>query len=123
MFDLSTPFRRLILLVTISAGIGATAIAVMLVKCITRSLRAEGHLQATLFTIDLIDQYVADNGDWPRSWSDLERVHPRFRESAWPSDADWVRESVYVDFRQDLNSIDTTDVEHFNAIKAMPPAF
>ena len=44
----------------------------MAYKGISVSLQAENTLHATIFTIQLVQQFVAENRRWPQSWDELD---------------------------------------------------
>ena len=62
--------RSVVLLVFAALLVGAW----MLYTGVTVSLQAEENLHSTLFTIRLVEQFVHDNGRWPKSWIDLEQM-------------------------------------------------
>jgi hypothetical protein len=89
------------------------------------SLQAEENLLATLFTVRLVEQFVAEHGRWPRSWSELERV----KVSADPAGSDWparsaaIQRCVAIDFSADPVEIARQDPMAFTAIRPIGPYY
>jgi hypothetical protein len=120
---------------------GAIVLAVMIYEGVTNSLRAEENLHATLFTIRLVEQFVAEHRRWPASWSELEELNvpvdapqPANRELAvvriggshgyrWPDASPHLQQCVAVDFHADPGSIAREDPSDFRAIKPIGPYF
>ena len=52
---------------------------------ISASLQAEENLHSTLFVIRLVEQFVAENKRWPRSWDREGATHNRQRANPMKS--------------------------------------
>ena len=109
--------------------------ASMLYTGITVSLQAEEELHATLFTIRLVEQFIHENGRWPKSWSDLEQMpFPSDAPSPlngeltvtriggshgydWPMQSLHLQECVTIDFAANANTIINQNPTQFEAIK------
>ena len=94
----------------------------------------EKSLLTTVFTIRLVDQYVHENGRWPKSWSELEQMsfpsdapsplNSRFRMAPkdggrgyeWPAQSAYLQDYVAIDFRADVDAIIGQDPKDFDAI-------
>jgi hypothetical protein len=94
------------------------------------SLDAEKNLQATVFTISLVEQFVNERGRWPRSWKELEemewdtRQHERLKQFSgtlyeWPSAAVEIRRRVSIDLGADLEEIMKQSPWEFSAIRPL----
>ncbi len=54
---------------------------------VTSGLRAETNLHSSFFALQLVERFVSEKGQWPRSWAELERVampEARFGRK-WPA--------------------------------------
>ena len=129
--------RLVVLLVFAALLVGAW----MLYTGVTVSLQAEENLHSTLFTIRLVEQFVHDNGRWPKSWIDLEQMpFPSDAPSPlngeltviriggshgykWPDQSPHLRECVAIDFDADANSIISQDPMDFQAINPIGPHY
>src|SRR5689334_19699805 len=95
--------RRVIwitLAVTLALGIGY---GVFEIVATARHLsQAEERLQVTLIVCNLIAEHVESSptNSWPRSWADLEALHPGegINNWPWPGGHERVRSLVKVDF-------------------------
>jgi len=110
-------------------------------EAVAVSLQAEENLHATLFTIRLVEQFVHENGRWPKSWAELEQM--RFPSDApsplggelsairiggahgydWPSQSTHLRECVAIDFGAAPETVITKDPLEFDAIKPIGPHY
>lgn len=82
--------------------------------------QADENLDATLFTIRLVDRFVNDHGRWPRSWSELEKTAaPPPQTFQWPAESAELQEQVKIDFRADLSRIVSEEPRRFRAIRPM----
>jgi hypothetical protein len=113
--------------------IGAICVGVgMIYVGVSRSLRAEENLHATLFVIRVVEQFVDENGRWPKSWQELERIKvPNSPVSplndvvysggqggyAWPAATAQLQERVTIDFQVDQMAIIGQKLMDFQAIK------
>jgi hypothetical protein len=75
----------------------------MAYRCVAVSLQAEENLHATLFTIRLVEQFVAENGRWPHSWDELEKLSVPGYD--WPAASTDIQRRVVIDFGADLKEI------------------
>jgi hypothetical protein len=106
-------FRSLVVVGVLVAGTIA-----WFVYCVVLSLRAEKTLHAAIFTTRLVDQFVAENKRWPRSWGELETLAPsEWAMYKWPEAAQELRSRVSIDFDVDLQTIARQDPMTFQAIK------
>jgi len=121
------PRRRFLRYIAYTVAAVAIAIvvgfAVELINVALVSLEAENHLIAMSLTLETVDQYVQDFGDWPRSWGDLERARPRSGNSISAQELERIRNWVEVDFTLNLDSVNTADPNAFQAIRPKPPCF
>jgi hypothetical protein len=69
----------------------------------SKSREAERALHASSLTVQLLDAYVDQHdGNWPRSWHDLEEMPAtEFGVFQWPQDSHEVQRYVEVDFAVD----------------------
>ena len=113
---------RLFLIVAVIVIFAAIA---CIYRGITASLHAEHVLHAALLTTQLLEEHIVErNGEWPRSWSDLETL-PR-REWAmfeWPADSQEVQRYVTVDFSADLQRLASQTADDFNAVRPIGPFY
>jgi hypothetical protein len=92
---------------------------------ISVSLRAEDTLHATIFTIQLVQQFVAENKRWPQSWDELESLSvadpaPRY---AWPAASNELQRRVSIDFAVSPLTVADQDPWNFTAIKPIGPCY
>lgn len=82
-------------------------------------LEAEYELQAMRFMSHLLTQYVETNdGKWPSSWHDLEKVEPQYKNLAWPESVHDISECITIDFSADPAILATQEPQSFNALRA-----
>lgn len=96
------------------------------------ALRAEDNLHAAHQTIRLVEQFVHDNGRWPKSWQELEAMKfpsdtpsPIHLDPAasswypidWPARSAYLKERIAIDFDADVEVIIQQDRMQFEAIK------
>jgi hypothetical protein len=116
--------RAATVLVIVAVGFGA-----WMVYCgITVSLQAEENLHATLFTIRLVEQFVAEQGRWPRSWGELEAMPvsvdaPATLQRGWPASSPEIQRRVAIDFAADTALMVRQDPTGFTAIKPIGLCF
>jgi hypothetical protein len=85
--------------------------------------QAERNLHATLFTISLVDRFVATRGRWPQSWEELEQVaitdaapEPLNNKTTavriggahgydWPASSQDIQRRVFIDFNADATAV------------------
>jgi hypothetical protein len=93
----------------------------MIYRGISVSLEAEYNLHATIFTIRLVEQFVTEQGRWPSSWEELERLSvPNDRlcwGQAWPNVSAEVQKRVLINFHVDPKEIAAQQPNTFDAIK------
>ncbi|WP_425400078.1 hypothetical protein [Aeoliella sp.] len=101
--------------------------AIALYQGVTTSIRAENTLHATLLVVDLTKQYVTTNdGAWPDSWDDLEKVSPPESSAGtydWPADSAKIQQCVEVDFDADPKRIALQAPEEFDAVLPIGPYY
>ena len=103
--------------------------------------QAERNLHATLFSISLVERFVATNSRWPRSWQDLEQVaipstapDPLLNETTalriggahgydWPTDSPEIKRRVIVDFDADVTTVANQRPMTFEAIRPIGPRY
>jgi hypothetical protein len=113
----------------------------MVYRGIAVSIQAEETLHATLFGVRLVEQFVAENGRWPRSWEELEALQvsqeapsPMSGEISvlriggqhgydWPGGSQEIRRRVSIDFGADVRAIARQDPMSFAAIKPIGPYY
>jgi hypothetical protein len=106
--------------------IGSIVLAVLLVvswfvcKPIYLGYSAERDYSLTLFVLKLIEDYVTEHGEWPKSWHDLEQVK-RTEPWDWPKDSGTVQGRIAVDFNVNLNELAGQSVDQFQAIRPIHP--
>lgn len=103
--------------------------------------QAERNLHATLFTISLVERFVATSGRWPRSWEELEQVaisnaapDPLTNETTalriggahgydWPAASSEIQRRVFVDFNADMMMVANQRPVTFEAIRPIGPRY
>lgn len=97
----------------------------MVYRGVTVSLEAERNLHATLFTIRLVEQLVADRGRWPGSWEELESFSAPddLHGTRWPAASLEVQRRVRIDFQADPQEVAWQDRMSFSAIKPIGPFY
>lgn len=105
--------RRLIGWIVVTAILAALGFAYHVVSLV---MTAEVNLFWTRTVMALAAEYVAEYGEWPRSWQDLGRVK---RAEDWHRAEDWreAQGSVFVDFGADLDELAGQSAEQFRAIR------
>lgn len=94
----------------------------MVYRGVAVSLQAENTLQATISTIQLVEQYVRENHRWPKSWKELEQV--RFSlDPSWPATSASFQQRVSIDFQIDPKYVAEQDQITFSAIKPIGPCY
>lgn len=90
------------------------------------ALQAEHTLHATLLMHEIVNDYLIREGDWPRSWEDLEKIPAEERCGfEWPKDSKRLQKHVEIDFDIDLDCLEMKfpepyqeySQEHFNPIR------
>lgn len=78
-----------------------------IIFCAVRfSLEAEKTYQGTLFTYELVNRYIEENGAWPGSWQDLEQISMPGRGGfIWPKDSARVQAYVHVRFDVEISEV------------------
>lgn len=113
----------------------------MVYRGIAVSIQAEKNLHASLFTIRLVEQFVAQHGRWPRSWTELERLSvsddapsPMQQEISavriggqhgynWPAASAEIQQCVTINFSAEAAEIVRQDPMDFTAIKPIGPYY
>jgi hypothetical protein len=92
---------------------------------VSSSLHAEHVLHAALLTVQLLNDHVAvHDGQWPRSWTDLEGLPPRkWAMFEWPKDSQEVQQYVAIDFSADPQRLATQNVEQFDTVRPIGPYY
>ena len=92
---------------------------------ISVSLRAENTLHATIFTIQLVQQFVAENKRWPQSWHELESlsVADPAPSYAWPAASNELQQRVSIHFAANPLTVADQDSWNFTAIKPIGPCY
>jgi hypothetical protein len=96
----------------------------MVYRGITVSLQAERNLHATIFTIRLVEQFVAKECRWPRSWEELDKLS--FTDGHrvdWPAASLEIQRQVSIDFGADPQKIARQDPMEFTAIWPIGPYY
>jgi hypothetical protein len=108
---------------------------------ISTSLQAEENLHSTIFVIRLVEQFVAEQKRWPRSWEELESLPfssdaPRPGNGQlsviriggqhgyeWPATSKDLQRRVSIDFDADQEKVAGQDPMNFSAIKPIGPYY
>src|SRR5262245_49347910 len=106
--------------------VGALAGGICAYQSISASLEAERTLHAALLTVELLNDYESRHpGQWPRSWTDLEKL-PK-RESGgmfeWPKDSAEVQRYVSIDFSADPRRLAEQSVNDFDSVRPIGPYY
>lgn len=113
--------RSVAVVLLAAIGIGVWSIY----RGIRNSIEAERTYHATLFTLRLVDHFVAEHGRWPSSWDELEAIP--FKDDLfskpWPDIAEEVRRRVQIEFKIDPTTVAHQDPEDFIAIQPIGPRF
>ena len=93
--------------------------------CASVSLKAEYSLHASLFVIELVNDHITSrNGEWPKSWKDLEELPARnCGMFQWPQDSGKIQAIVFVDFEVDPKVLTNEPNEQFSAIRPRGPCY
>lgn len=105
------------------------------------SWQAELNLHSTLYVTRLVDQYVQQNGRWPKSWADLEAM-PYDQQTPksvrrgnvgiaigggmqfqWPQQSPELRDRVTIDFDATPQEVINADVVKFQPIRPNGPYY
>jgi hypothetical protein len=86
--------------------------------------QADEKVDATLFTIRLVEQFVKDHNRWPKSWSELEKTTaPPPYTFNWPADSAKIQEHVSIDFKVNLRKmVEPEEAGKFKAIRPKGPS-
>lgn len=136
------PWIRFLVRGTVAVVVAAVCFGGWMVyRGIAVSLQAEKNLHATLFTIRLVEQFVAQQGRWPRAWGELEGLSvsddapsPLQGEISavriggqhgydWPAASQEIQQCVTINFAADLAEIVRQDPMEFTAIKPIGPYY
>jgi hypothetical protein len=121
------PWMRLVVRILVAMLVSGVCLGGwVLYHCASVSLRAERTLQATIFTVRLVEVFVAKHKRWPRSWEELERLSVSAdlpQSFRWPQDSAEVRQRVTIDFEADLREIARQDPMTFTAIRPIGPHY
>jgi hypothetical protein len=89
--------------------------------------KEKSHYIDWAFTVNAVRVYVENNGTWPTSWSDLEKLKmdwlheegwsKSFDEESWSRFIARAKSRVVVDFDADICAIARQSWEEFNAIR------
>jgi hypothetical protein len=108
---------------------------------ISSSIRAEENLHSTIFVVRLVEQFVAEQKRWPRSWEELESSpfpsdapRPGNGELSvvriggqhgyeWPAASKELQSRVAIDFAVDPAVVAQQDPMTFTAIKPIGPYY
>jgi hypothetical protein len=118
--------RWVIRIVSAVVVVAALAGALCVYKGVSASLHAEHVLHAALLTLQVLDEYVAQHdGQWPRSWTDLEQLPPKERGSMfdWPKDSQEVQKYVTVDFSANAERSAKQTPAEFDAVRPIGPNY
>ena len=112
--------RVALIVILIAAVVGGVCIY----QGVSASVHAEYVLHAALLTIELLDEYVGvHDGQWPRSWADLEQLPPRESMFQWPADSGEVQKYVTVDFAADPKQLAGQMPAEFDAVRPIGPYY
>src|SRR4051812_20128304 len=112
--------RRAIRIFAVVAVIATIVMGFCVYQGISASVHAEHVLHAAILTVQLLDEYVLLNdGKWPHSWSDLEKLPPRNRTGMfdWPEDSTEVQQYVELDFSVDPQNLAKQSAAEFDALR------
>jgi hypothetical protein len=113
--------RALGALVLVAVGLGGWLVC----HVVSVSLEAERTLHATLFTVRLVDQFVAERGRWPNSWDELESL-PTTHDllgTSWPAASAQIQRRVRIEFLAEPQRIARQDPMSFTAISPIGPYY
>jgi hypothetical protein len=118
--------RWAIRILVVVAVIAAMVAGFCIYHGLSASIHAEHVLHAALLTVQLLDEYVVLNdGKWPRSWSDLEKLPPKHRTGmfGWPEDSAKVQQYVELDFSVDPQNLAKKSADQFDAVRPIGPYY
>ena len=120
-----SPMRIAVRVATGVALIALTTGAWMAYQGISVSLQAENTLHATIFTVRLVQQFVAENKRWPKSWTELESISDPDPASRymWPAAPNELQRRVTIDFAANPLKVADQDPWDFKAIKPIGPCY
>jgi hypothetical protein len=135
-------WRRIVVRSVMVLTLSAVVLGAWMAYCGIRvSIRAEENLHATLFTLRLVDQFVAEQGRWPHSCTELVQVSisndalsPPKGETTivriggqhgynWPAASPEIRDHVQIDFHADPDTIVGQTPMDFTAIQPIGPYY
>lgn len=101
------------------------AIGLVVWRGASNSLEAEATLHAYNLVLDVVTQYIKENGKWPDNWDALAKISPALEHSiwTWPRDVDEIRKRVKVDFSLQIRDVASMHEDTFNAIEQMGPHY
>jgi hypothetical protein len=67
----------------------------------------------------LVEGYVAERGEWPKSWHDLEQV--KVEGWRWPEDSQTIQGRIVIDFGTNIDELASQSVDQFRAIRPIDP--
>jgi hypothetical protein len=107
------------------AVVVAVAVGWCLYQGASASLHAEHVLHAALLVVELLQEHVEQHdGEWPRSWGDLEALPPRrWGMFEWPKDSHDIQRYVAVDFSVDPMWLAMQTVDQFDAVRPIGPYY
>jgi hypothetical protein len=86
---------------------GLTLGAVKVVTISRNVFEQERCLHAMILAARVVEDYVTNFDQWPRSWDDLKKVLPQdWGPYGWPGDSDDIATLVNIDFDYDLGQIE-----------------
>jgi hypothetical protein len=92
---------------------------------VSTSIKAESNLHLSLFSLELVERFVIREGQWPRSWAELEesemRAGPLSRE--WAQTFTEVQKRIIIDFGVDRQDVARQDRMVFTAIRPKGPFY
>jgi hypothetical protein len=117
---------RVIRIFVVVVVIAAMVAGFCIYQGVSASLHAEHVLHAALLTVQLLDEYVVLNdGQWPHSWSDLEKLPPKHRGGmfSWPEDSTDVQKYVELDFSANPQNLAKQSANQFDAVRPIGPYY
>lgn len=130
-------WRTLAALLLAAVGLGGYSVY----RGVADSLQSEENLHATLFTIRLVEEFVAERGRWPSHWDELEGLTSRATPPTpahgkttavliggkhaydWPVASAKIRQRVAIDFAADVAVLAQQDPMEFAAIRPIGPCY
>ncbi len=86
-------------------------------QAIRGAIRSERERLSALFVCDLVREFVADQGKWPKSWQELEIYEYTNDIHQWPKDSELVKSRVSINFQINLKDLNLDSLEHLDAIR------